>query len=413
MPVQVRSTTPSSERSYSYYTRSRYPTITLPEPDMAPSSNNNPLVDISNHNNVGSNNNEVTTLVCPNENIGVNRGGIRRGGLEILADASTASRTTPGNNNMRLHSNDELVSNTSTDKKPATSCKNKRKAPSRSTTTTTTELKVSPTTSAQPSKTLDTEATQQEQCCICLTTPCPCDKASVNGCDHVFCFECIEKWSERENTCPLCKQRFTKIDRVNKKKRRTKDEVAAKAPVCKNTKTVRNRNQAADRGRIPIQDLIATMDVPESAPGRNFFHLLFSSPIGSQLGLDLVSGGSSTSALGNNFPVDNEIDNEHNFFSEDDESFDGEFQSFIFNRQYHRSSNNLMSAPGSTTQHRSTINPFASINLTNPNPIRGSTPDTALEIHDSDDDDDDDVQIIMNHNNEQQQQRVPTPHPYM
>jgi len=402
-------------------TRSRFPAITLSEPSvMVPSSqssNNNPsTIDLSSNN---SPFNEMTTLVCPNENnIGVNRGGgsIRRGGLEILADASTASRTTPGNNN------NNMISNTSTDKKPGTTTtsKNKRKAPSRSTTA---ELKVSPGATAQASKTAATTTNEQEACCICLTPPLPGDVASVNGCDHVFCFDCIEKWAERENTCPLCKQRFTKIDRVNKKKRRTKDEVAAKAPVCKNTKTVRNRNQAADRGRIPIQDLIATMDVPESAPGRNFFHLLFSSPIGSQLGLDLVSGGSSSSPLGSNFPVD-DIDNEHNFFSEDDESFDGEFQSFIFNRQHHHhrnTTNNInnpmsvapvVSMSGGTTN----INPFSSINLQQPNPLRGTTPDTALEIHDSDDDDDDDVMIIMNHNNEQsqqQQQRPPTPHPYV
>jgi len=30
----------------------------------------------------------------------------------------------------------------------------------------------------------------------------------------VFCFDCIRKWSEHENTCPLCKKRFKAIDRI-------------------------------------------------------------------------------------------------------------------------------------------------------------------------------------------------------
>lgn len=285
------------------------------------------------------------SYTAPNEVTGVSNDGL--GGLEILANASTRTTEAKG--------------------------KNKRKAPC---------SKVESTTTS-------------ESCCICLTTPKPGDVASINACDHVFCFDCIEKWAERENTCPLCKVRFTKIDRVHKKPRRTKAEVAAKAPVCKNTKTVKNRNQAADRGRIPIQDLIATMeDVPESAPGHNFFHLLFSSPLGSQLGLDLVSSGSSTTALGGNFQ---ELDNENNFFSEDDESLDGEFQSLIYNRSY-------------PSRHMGILNPFSSINLQQHN--RGSSPDNPLEIPDSDDEDDD-VMIIMNHNQQQQPQRPPTPHPYV
>ena len=33
-------------------------------------------------------------------------------------------------------------------------------------------------------------------------------------CGHEFCFGCIEQWSKKENTCPLCKQRFTSIRKV-------------------------------------------------------------------------------------------------------------------------------------------------------------------------------------------------------
>ena len=78
-------------------------------------------------------------------------------------------------------------------------------------------------------------------CIICLCEPEPENLAKINGCDHRFCFECIEKWSERENTCPLCKVRFTKIDRVNKVKKQKTDDSAKK-----NSKKVKNRDQRAD-----------------------------------------------------------------------------------------------------------------------------------------------------------------------
>jgi len=64
----------------------------------------------------------------------------------------------------------------------------------------------------------------------------PNDLAGINGCSHQFCFECIEKWAERENTCPLCKSRFTKIDRKSKKRKKGQ----------KNTKKVKQRDQRSD-----------------------------------------------------------------------------------------------------------------------------------------------------------------------
>lgn len=61
--------------------------------------------------------------------------------------------------------------------------------------------------------------------------------ANIDGCDHKFCFSCIEKWSERENTCPLCKNRFNRINRVMKGKRKKG---------IKGTKKVKQRDQRAD-----------------------------------------------------------------------------------------------------------------------------------------------------------------------
>lgn len=45
----------------------------------------------------------------------------------------------------------------------------------------------------------------------------------VDSCGHLFCFSCIHKWSEvmpkqTENTCPICKARFFKITKVQKRK---------------------------------------------------------------------------------------------------------------------------------------------------------------------------------------------------
>jgi hypothetical protein len=77
-----------------------------------------------------------------------------------------------------------------------------------------------------------------ESCCICMCDVAGDDLACISGCEHRFCFECIEKWAERENSCPLCKNRFTKIDRVNKKK--TKGQ--------KNVKRVKQRDQRSDLG---------------------------------------------------------------------------------------------------------------------------------------------------------------------
>ena len=68
----------------------------------------------------------------------------------------------------------------------------------------------------------DEDEKQQDcdsNCCICMTEPEPQEVAFINGCEHSFCFGCIEKWSDRENTCPLCKTRFTKIERSQKTKR--------------------------------------------------------------------------------------------------------------------------------------------------------------------------------------------------
>ena len=98
------------------------------------------------------------------------------------------------------------------------------------------------------------EETKDNSCCICMSDPNPMEASVIDGCDHKFCFGCIEKWSERENTCPLCKERFYKIVRLHKAAKGKRGG----APKSKNTKKVKNRDQRADlnSGGNPLESML-------------------------------------------------------------------------------------------------------------------------------------------------------------
>ncbi|CAD8109239.1 unnamed protein product [Paramecium sonneborni] len=49
-----------------------------------------------------------------------------------------------------------------------------------------------------------------EQCGICYYAIE--QQGQLDSCNHSFCLTCIQKWSNIENTCPLCKQKFTQIE---------------------------------------------------------------------------------------------------------------------------------------------------------------------------------------------------------
>ena len=52
-------------------------------------------------------------------------------------------------------------------------------------------------------------------CAICLDTPsCMTEMASISGCMHQFCFDCIHRWAERKSKCPCCNARFESIYRM-------------------------------------------------------------------------------------------------------------------------------------------------------------------------------------------------------
>jgi hypothetical protein len=52
-------------------------------------------------------------------------------------------------------------------------------------------------------------------CPICLCEPETTELSTVNGCTHTLCFTCISNWANSENTCPLCKNRFSAITLVH------------------------------------------------------------------------------------------------------------------------------------------------------------------------------------------------------
>lgn len=101
-------------------------------------------------------------------------------------------------------------------------------------------------------------------CCICMCEPEKEEVSSTNGCQHLFCFECIGKWADRENTCPLCKSRFTSISRVHKCKKR---KGGRQVP---NSKRVKQRDQRADVISGPaIEAMLASIAAASNAtPGR-------------------------------------------------------------------------------------------------------------------------------------------------
>ena len=81
-------------------------------------------------------------------------------------------------------------------------------------------------------------------CPICIDCPDTAEEvASISGCCHRFCFDCIDRWARTENRCPLCKARFNTIDRV----------VQAATPVAASSETTtakkRKRNAGASSGR--------------------------------------------------------------------------------------------------------------------------------------------------------------------
>src|SRR3990170_6452144 len=39
------------------------------------------------------------------------------------------------------------------------------------------------------------------------------DHTAISECGHTFCFDCIVKWANTSNTCPICQRRFLQLVR--------------------------------------------------------------------------------------------------------------------------------------------------------------------------------------------------------
>jgi Ring finger domain len=101
-------------------------------------------------------------------------------------------------------------------------------------------------------------------CAICMCEPDPEELARISGCTHTFCFDCISTWADTENSCPLCKARFSKIDRVKKqpsprkKRKRPNEATPTRKP---QSRRVRQRNQ----GNHTVMMMMGGHDSPASA----------------------------------------------------------------------------------------------------------------------------------------------------
>lgn len=77
------------------------------------------------------------------------------------------------------------------------------------------------------------EVPQGATCSICLTGIRDIQQfGRLPKCQHVFCVECITKWAEINNRCPLCKSRFNIIEKA--KWSRTGKEISAGSVLIEN-----------------------------------------------------------------------------------------------------------------------------------------------------------------------------------
>jgi hypothetical protein len=121
------------------------------------------------------------------------------------------------------------------------------------------------------------------------------EEATISGCDHVFCFDCIGKWADRENTCPLCKSRFTSINRVHKVKRKKGEK---RIP---NSRRVRARDQRADLLSGPAIEAMLASIAAAGGPGGNsrigrFFLALSAGPRRAPPGAPPVAAAAAAAA---------------------------------------------------------------------------------------------------------------------
>jgi hypothetical protein len=86
---------------------------------------------------------------------------------------------------------------------------------------------------------LEKENESTVECAVCHDTSLPQSLAKIDGCSHIFCIACIRQWSEKENTCPSCKTRFTTIEYLTENGESVVDQVENKNQTDDNNAYVR------------------------------------------------------------------------------------------------------------------------------------------------------------------------------
>ncbi len=67
---------------------------------------------------------------------------------------------------------------------------------------------------------------EQPSCSICLYEVK--ERATIDSCDHVHCYQCISTWAKQSNTCPACRKRFKKISHCNEEGIDITDDITRK-----------------------------------------------------------------------------------------------------------------------------------------------------------------------------------------
>jgi hypothetical protein len=95
----------------------------------------------------------------------------------------------------------------------------------------------------------DEENCDSSECPVCMEKLYSRDfTGSLKGCSHVFCFSCIHKWSQTENTCPMCKKDFKTISKSIGKKQLAVD-IAVATELKKGLTTTTSSNSSSSKKR--------------------------------------------------------------------------------------------------------------------------------------------------------------------
>jgi len=116
---------------------------------------------------------------------------------------------------------------------------------------------------------------EEDACVICME-----DKVgrlgALNCCSHTFCANCILKWSETSNTCPICVRRFNKVTEFESGSSKQSGTKKRKLKTHKIKKQV----QGNAPSHLPAGDLMGNFARYRSFPGLQFLSGFFDRDFG-------------------------------------------------------------------------------------------------------------------------------------